>query len=109
MEGEYNDTNDEQKVDERTRHPIGDKSNSPKNDQNRRDGQQHDVRNLSGESLNATDSRRRPIPQSCNTIVNRDLLTLILPLYSIKPSFLNLFMKKFTRERVVPIIFDSVS
>ena len=25
-----------------------------------------------------------------------------------KPSFLNLFMKKFTRERVVPIISDSV-
>ena len=26
-----------------------------------------------------------------------------------KPSFLNLFMKKFTRERVVPTISDSVS
>ena len=31
------------------------------------------------------------------------------PLYSMKPSFLNLFMKKFTRERVVPIISASVS
>jgi hypothetical protein len=29
--------------------------------------------------------------------------------YSMNPSFLNLFMKKFTRERVVPIIFASVS
>ncbi len=31
------------------------------------------------------------------------------PLYSMKPSFLNLFMKKLTRERVVPIISASVS
>jgi hypothetical protein len=30
-------------------------------------------------------------------------------LYSMKPSFLNLFMKKFTRDRVVPTISDSVS
>jgi len=43
------------------------------------------------------------------TTVNNDLLTLILPLYSIKPSFLNLFMKKFTRERVVPIMLARVS
>jgi hypothetical protein len=48
-------------------------------------------------------------PYSCKTTVSKDLLTLILPLYSMKPSFLNLFMKKFTRERVVPIIFASVS
>src|ERR1700739_1327444 len=41
-------------------------------------------------------------PQSCNTTVSSDLLTLIFPLYSINPSFLNLFKKKFTRERVVP-------
>jgi hypothetical protein len=47
--------------------------------------------------------------QSCRTTVNKDLLTLILPLYSIKPSFLNLFIKKFTRERVVPIISARVS
>ena len=31
------------------------------------------------------------------------------PLYSMKPSFLNLFMKKLTRDRVVPIISASVS
>ena len=31
------------------------------------------------------------------------------PLYSIKPSLLNLFIKKLTRERVVPIISASVS
>jgi len=35
------------------------------------------------------------------TTVNNVLLTLILPLFQLKPSFLNLFMKKFTRERVV--------
>ena len=34
---------------------------------------------------------------SCKTTVSSDLLILILPLYSMKPSFLNLFMKKFTR------------
>src|SRR6267142_2693375 len=48
-------------------------------------------------------------PYSCKTTVNNDLLTLISPLYSMKPSFLNLFMKKFTRERVVPIISARVS
>ena len=37
------------------------------------------------------------------------MLILRPPLYSMKPSFLNLFMKKFTRERVVPIISASVS
>ena len=31
------------------------------------------------------------------------------PLYSMKPSFLNLFMKKLTRDRVVPIISASVT
>jgi hypothetical protein len=46
---------------------------------------------------------------SCRTTVRRDLLILILPLYSTNPSFLNLFMNKFTRERVVPIISASVS
>src|ERR1700736_3868366 len=49
------------------------------------------------------------LPYSCKTTVSSDLLTLILPLYSMKPSFRNLFMKKFTRDRVVPIIFASVS
>ena len=31
------------------------------------------------------------------------------PLYLMKPSFRNLFMKKLTRDRVVPIISASVS
>jgi hypothetical protein len=48
-------------------------------------------------------------PYSWSTTVSRDLLTLILPLYSMKPNFLNLFMKKFTRERVVPIMWARVS
>ena len=30
-------------------------------------------------------------------------------MYSMKPSFLNLFMKKFTRDRVVPTISASTS
>jgi hypothetical protein len=54
-------------------------------------------------------SEETVLPYSCKTTVNNDLLTLILPLYSIKPSFLNLFMKKFTRDRVVPIMLASVS
>jgi len=41
--------------------------------------------------------------------LNSDLLILILPLYSINPNFLNLFMKKFTRVRGVRIIPVSVS
>lgn len=109
MEGNQNHTNDEQKVNERARHSICNKSNPPKNNQNCRDDKQHDVRTLSSESFDAADFRSRLSPQSCKTTVSRDLLTLILPLYSIKPSFLNLFMKKFTRERVVPTIFESVS
>src|ERR1700682_3222836 len=57
---------------------------------------------LSGVSL--------PRSYSSKTNVSKDLLILILRLwYSMKPSFLNLFMKKFTRERVVPIISDKVS
>jgi hypothetical protein len=46
---------------------------------------------------------------SCRTTVRRDLLILIPPLYSMKPSFLNLVMNMFTRERVVPIISASIS
>ena len=42
-------------------------------------------------------------------MLSRELLTLRPPLYSMNPSFLNLFMKKFTRERVAPIISASVS
>src|SRR5688500_11475362 len=51
--------------------------------------------------------------QSCKTTLSRELLIWMplsrSPSYSMKPSFLNLFMKKFTRDRVVPIISDSVS
>ena len=51
-------------------------------------------------------------PQSWRTTLSSELLILIpaqSPLYSMNPSFLNLFMKKFTRERVVPTISASVS
>src|SRR5688572_5191436 len=47
--------------------------------------------------------------QSCRTMLRRELLILRPPLYSMSPSFLNLFMKKFTLARVVPIISASVS
>ena len=50
-----------------------------------------------------------PPSYSCRTTLSRELLILRPPLYSMKPSFLNLFMKKFTRDRVVPIISASVS
>jgi len=50
-------------------------------------------------------------PQSCRTTLSRELLTLSesSPSYSMRPSFLNLFRKKFTRDRVVPIISASVA
>ncbi len=51
----------------------------------------------------------RPELQSCRTTLNSELWTKISPLYSIKPSFRKRFMKKLTRERVVPIISASVS
>jgi hypothetical protein len=51
----------------------------------------------------------RRIAQSCRTTLRRDLLMWISPLYWIKPSFLNLFMKKLTRDRVVPIMSASMS
>src|ERR1700719_3503136 len=47
--------------------------------------------------------------QSCKTTLRRELFTWIEPLYWIKPSFLNLFMKKLTRDRVVPIISAYIS
>ena len=47
--------------------------------------------------------------QSCKTTLSREVLTLRPPLYSMNPNFLNLFMKKFTRERVVPTISASTS
>jgi len=42
--------------------------------------------------------------QSCRTTLSRELLIRIgrSPSYSMKPSFLNLFRKKFTRERGSP-------
>ena len=52
---------------------------------------------------------RMSMNYSCRTTVSKDLLILISPLYSMKPSFLNLFMNILTRERVVPIISASVS
>ena len=42
-------------------------------------------------------------------MLKSDLLILIPPLYSMNPSLRNLFMKKFTRERVVPTISASIS
>src|SRR4029453_5991994 len=46
---------------------------------------------------------------SRKTMFNKELWTSSFPLYSIKPSSGNLFIKKLTRERVVPIISASVS
>ena len=46
---------------------------------------------------------------SCNTTFNKELWTSSFPLYSMKPNLRNLFMKKLTRDRVVPIISASVS
>src|ERR1700730_7566254 len=40
---------------------------------------------------------------------NKELWTSIFPLYSMKPNLRNLFMKKLTRDRVVPIISPSLS
>src|ERR1039458_8333964 len=46
---------------------------------------------------------------SCRKILSRELCTRISPLYSMKPSFLKRFMKKLTRDRVVPIISANTS
>src|SRR5437763_9158721 len=46
---------------------------------------------------------------SNKTTFNKELWTSSFPLYSIKPNLRNLFMKKLTRDRVVPIISASVS
>jgi hypothetical protein len=46
---------------------------------------------------------------SYKTTFNNELWTSSFPLYSIKPNLRNLFMKKLTRDRVVPIISASVS
>src|SRR3984885_16305843 len=44
-----------------------------------------------------------------STTLSSELWTCSRPLYSMKPSFLNLFMKKLTRGRVVPITSARVS
>ena len=47
--------------------------------------------------------------QSCRMTPRRELWIDRPPLYSMKPSLLNLFMKWLTRDRVVPMISASVS
>lgn len=47
--------------------------------------------------------------QSCSTTLRSELLIVRPRSPLMKPSFLNLFMKKFTRDRVVPTISASVS
>src|SRR5690606_32322470 len=42
---------------------------------------------------------------SCRMTATSDSCTVKVPLYSTNPSLRNLFMKKFTRDRVVPIIW----
>ena len=44
------------------------------------------------------------LAQSCRTTLRRELWIFRPPLYSMNPSLRNLFMKKLTRERVVPTI-----
>jgi hypothetical protein len=46
---------------------------------------------------------------SFKTMFNKELWTSSFPLYSMKPNLRNLFMKKLTRDRVVPIISASIS
>ena len=46
---------------------------------------------------------------SCNTTFSKELCTSSFPLYSMNPNLRNLFMKKLTRDRVVPIISASIS
>ena len=50
-----------------------------------------------------------PDAWSLRTTLSNDLLTLMRPLYSMKPSLRKRFMKKLTRDRVVPIISARVS
>ena len=47
--------------------------------------------------------------QSWRTMLNNAGFTLMPPLYSMKPSLRNLFMKKLTRPRVVPTISANAS
>jgi hypothetical protein len=53
---------------------------------------------------------KNPSPHyEARTTLRRDLCTCKPSVYSMNPSFLNLFRKKLTRDRVVPIISASVS
>jgi len=56
-----------------------------------------------------TEPSARSLTYSCNTTLRREVFICRPPLYLIKPSFLNLFMKKLTRDRVVPTISASIS
>src|SRR5580704_18938837 len=73
------------------------------------------ARELDGECLLFAFVRRgaltawAPDDWSFRTTLSSDLLTLMRPLYSMKPSLRKRFMKKLTRDRVVPIISASVS
>jgi len=49
------------------------------------------------------------VRHSRRTTLKSELLIVRPPLYSMNPSVRNLFMKKLTRDRVVPIISASVS
>ena len=48
-------------------------------------------------------------PYSFRKMLRRELWTRISPLYSMNPSFLKRFIKKLTRDRVVPIISARIS
>src|SRR5580658_6934668 len=73
------------------------------------------ARELDGECLFFALARRGALTAWCpddwsfRTTLSSDLLTLMRPLYSMKPSLRKRFMKKLTRDRVVPIISASVS
>jgi hypothetical protein len=87
MQGQQNHANHEQKVNKGTRHPVYDKSNQPKHDQNPRDNEQHHVRRLSGETLNPPwISKYIQRPRSSHTNISKKLATL----NSIEPSSENL-------------------
>ena len=70
-----------------------------------------DTRDVFGFAIRRDRSGFHGIPQSCRTTLSSEPLILrgMSPLYSMKPSRLNLFRKKFTRDRVVPTISASVS
>jgi hypothetical protein len=76
-----------------------------------RNGDEMRVLSRTGQPLSC-EARAGTLPwrrQSRRITLRRDLLIFKPPLYSMNPSLRNLFMKKFTRERVVPTISASVS